>query len=98
MTAVPTTPWLVDFVDQGDLYSPEKGLDWEIMPRQVKHTFTHFHLQLTVKVAVSHNSSAGIWASRETLETVALPTLMKKVIECVPDGFSLDPYVKPQGY
>ena len=53
---------------------------------EVAHVFTHFRLELSVRVArIARGESAAFgpetcWVSREELESYALPTVMKKVI------------------
>ena len=46
---------------------------------QVKHTFTHFHLKLKVVQAISSEESPN-WHDQDKLSELALPTLMKKVL------------------
>ena len=47
----------------------------------VKHTFTHFHLNLTVhQINMLPEESSGFWADINALERYAIPTLMKKVL------------------
>jgi len=56
--------------------------DWRIVPGGVRHTFTHFHLELTVVMArVGPNPRVrGIWVPLERLGEHALPTVFRKVI------------------
>lgn len=51
-----------------------------ILSKVVMHTFTHFHLQLTVVKAVGTESIGEISVLPEKLGDYALPTLMKKVV------------------
>jgi A/G-specific adenine glycosylase len=47
----------------------------------VRHTFTHFHLELAVAAAVPRTAPRdGIWAPIEALGAYALPTVMRKVV------------------
>ena len=67
------------------------------MPGVVRHTFTHFHLELTV-LAARVNGGGGngdgddgrVWCPLERLSDHALPTVMKKVarhaLEGAPSG------------
>lgn len=85
MMGVPTTPWESQPFDlKDDRFEPEKNLEWHEGSGQVKHTFTHFHLYLTVKVAVSQKFCEGEWVFLDNLKSVALPTVMKKVIRQIP--------------
>lgn len=51
----------------------------------IKHTFTHFHLELTLKLCSSFpegiDPSLGQWCLPENLKQHAFPTVMKKVIK-----------------
>ncbi len=55
--------------------------EWRTLPGTVRHTFTHFHLELTVKAArVPHEVVGdGRWVAVEALADVALPSVMRKV-------------------
>jgi A/G-specific adenine glycosylase len=52
----------------------------------VRHTFTHFHLELTVAHAVALTSGlaklapASAWCTIDEMDERALPTVMRKVI------------------
>ncbi len=54
---------------------------WKEQEGIVRHTFTHFHLELTVlKGKLSANPPVnGVWVLPENLKDHALPTVMKKV-------------------
>lgn len=61
---------------------------WRSLPGVVHHTFTHFHLEITVlcgqvagRCAVGGNS--GIWSPPSRFSDHALPTIMKKVAKHV---------------
>ncbi len=55
--------------------------EWRALPGQVRHTFTHFHLELDVVVARHKqvSSVAGEWCAIDALGDQALPSLMRKV-------------------
>jgi A/G-specific adenine glycosylase len=55
----------------------------------VRHTFTHFHLELEIYHArLMDRGTPGNWAPRGSLEGQALPTLMKKAISAaIPSAF-----------
>lgn len=84
MMGVPTTPWEGESFDKKDLFKSEMDLKWHEVNKPVKHTFTHFHLYLTVKVGVSQKLYEGNWVLLDNLQSVALPTVMKKVIKQIP--------------
>ena len=62
---------------------------WRLLPGQVRHTFTHFHLELAV-YCLELNGGAGSmighgledwrWVARRDLAGEALPSLMRKVV------------------
>ena len=55
---------------------------WAKVPGFVRHSFTHFHLEIEVYVARFHRrpNFDGAWVTREKLGQAALPTAMKKLI------------------
>jgi len=57
---------------------PPLSADWRVAPAAVRHTFTHFHLELTVMTARA--TGAG-FTSRAAFRPGDLPTLMRKVWE-----------------
>ena len=55
--------------------------EWRKLDGVVKHTFTHFHLELQVVAATADVPDAqGIWWPLDRLHEQALPTVMKKVV------------------
>lgn len=56
---------------------------WRILPGQVSHTFTHFHLSLTVVMGQGDNAFGDFPCPPAQFKDHALPTLMKKVINHV---------------
>ncbi len=85
MMEVPTTPW-----DNNPLSDDEKLVHaplitkWQKRVGTVEHTFTHFHLVLTVYVGEASAKAAakadGIWTPYGDLEGEALPSVMRKVV------------------
>jgi len=69
MMEVPTTPW------------EEKKKEKDITGPIVRHTFTHFHLE--VEVCHLHHASdfEGIWVHPGDFKNYALPTVMKKILK-----------------
>ncbi|HUZ73410.1 MAG TPA: A/G-specific adenine glycosylase [Stellaceae bacterium] len=55
---------------------------WRRLPEVVRHSFTHFDLELTVLAGEVREDAAadGIWVAAERLGDHALPTVMKKII------------------
>ncbi len=58
---------------------------WLSVPGNIRHTFTHFHLELTVLTGRNEQKRANkeIWSSPNHFSNYALPTLMKKVVRHV---------------
>lgn len=74
MLEVPMSPWSRD--DKGKRNAANT----------VKHTFTHFHLVLSVEksddysAAEVRDTSANLWVAQDALADQALPTVIKKVL------------------
>lgn len=58
---------------------------WTLIPGVVEHTFTHFHLELTVMTAHIQKDHGlnGTWCSPDRFGEFALPTVMKKIVRHV---------------
>ena len=56
--------------------------DWVALPGLVRHTFTHFHLELAVWAGrtAEGGAAAGRWVPLDALAAEALPSLMRKVV------------------
>ena len=90
MLEAPSTPW--QEAPPGSkavkAHAPLKA-DWVAVPGLVEHTFTHFHLELSVYRAAV-NLAAAIrntakparcrWVARRDLSDAALPSVMRKVL------------------
>ena len=63
---------------------------WALLPGVVRHSFTHFDLELQVLVGKARATKAeGMWVQPDALGTQALPTVMKKVIAFALGGMPL---------
>ena len=81
MMEVPSSPWLANGVAAPGEGAPCAAAWWRL-PGVVRHTFTHFELELTV-VAAGVGAAAGVdgvWVVPDTLGDQALPSLMRKVV------------------
>ncbi|KLN62290.1 adenine glycosylase [Kiloniella spongiae] len=86
MTEVPTGNW----IEQGDAErNPEfeQLAQWAKLDGIVKHTFTHFHFEITVLTTklsqdldVVAEAVQGKWAHKSEFAGLALPTVMKKIL------------------
>ena len=89
MMEVPSTQWAAR-VSEAEAQAP-LAAEWRKLKGVVEHTFTHFHLELTVwhveKVIDGELRDDGDyrWTKREALDGEALPTLMRKVVAHVQD-------------
>ena len=64
--------------------APPITATWQKMPGEVRHTFTHFHLHLTVRKAdiLMHTTPGrGEFLSRAQFRPTDLPTVMRKVFD-----------------
>ncbi|WP_419798961.1 MAG: A/G-specific adenine glycosylase [Terasakiella sp.] len=86
MMEFPSSDWQEKTLSRQDAQrkAPAPAL-WSELEGTVRHTFTHFHLELKVlKGRISGNPpTTGVWVLPENLQDYALPTLMKKVLKKV---------------
>lgn len=84
MAEVPGTVWSTDFAEEMALSSAPVTARWHKHAGVATHTFTHFHLEVTVYSTTLTDSTPlpeGCWWSRpEEIEGEALPTVMRKII------------------
>jgi A/G-specific adenine glycosylase len=85
MTEVPTSAWSAHFDSQRALEDAPLAAAWRRVPGIVTHTFTHFPLELVVYRARVDARTAlpagGFWTALDALDSAALPSLMRKVID-----------------
>ena len=57
------------------------AVNWQTLSGTVRHTFTHFHLELKVLKGMAEEKMVadGFWCEIDKLDNYALPTVMKKV-------------------
>ncbi len=82
MMEVPSTAWRAEpWTAAGAARHAPGRARWQPVPGEVGHTFTHFHLRLSVLRATTDDGDglAGIWWPVAQLADQALPTVMKKV-------------------
>lgn len=87
MWQFPTDKWAevsarTAFAEKARAKSAPLEANWSRVPGLVTHTFTHFHLELTVyqtRVETRVNPDRGQFVKRRQLEKYALPSLMQKV-------------------
>ena len=83
MMEVPSTDWRPDGWDLAEAASSAPlTAEWRLLPGLIRHTFTHFHLELGVAAARTGAAATarGLWCPLDKLGDQALPTLMRKVV------------------
>jgi A/G-specific adenine glycosylase len=84
MAEAPTSAWGTDYDLTRALADAPITADWRRLPGVVRHTFTHFPLELTVYFGtVPAEAPAPVamrWTPRAALHEEALPNVMKKVL------------------
>jgi A/G-specific adenine glycosylase len=83
MMEVPSTVWREQgwSEDEARAAAPFPA-EWRLLPGLVRHSFTHFHLELAVLAGAVRSGFAkgGDWVKLDALAGQALPTVMKKVV------------------
>lgn len=77
MLGFPTTDW-----NDTPEANPPLEADWTTLNDQARHTFTHFHLELTILTAVVGNHVSperGFFIYHNDFDAKSLPTAMRKV-------------------
>jgi A/G-specific adenine glycosylase len=93
MMEVPSTEWRVEpwSLAVARKTAPVKAR-WRLLPGIVRHSFTHFDLELQILVGQVTTSSAraevGVWVEPTRFGAQALPTVMKKVIAFAVGGIA----------
>jgi A/G-specific adenine glycosylase len=59
---------------------PQQG-EWHALPEEVRHTFTHFHLRLSLRVAHLPLSATGNFIPASEFNPADLPTVMRKALK-----------------
>lgn len=86
MTGWPTSGW-----DGGGGDGPPLTADWTDAGPVVRHTFSHFHLRLAVRVARCGADARPLRGAFATgLDPASLPTLMRKVLDAAQPALAAD--------
>jgi len=84
MLELPGTEWRSEpFTDADVAAVAPVQLAWAALPGTVRHTFTHFHLELAVwagRLTESDGDVDGQWIDEENLAAAGLPSVMRKVV------------------
>ena len=84
MMEVPSTPWNAEPCSAAEARAAAPlEAAWRVLPGQVRHTFTHFHFEVTVWAGRSETAAAaaGRWVPLDRLADEAIPTVMRKIID-----------------
>jgi A/G-specific adenine glycosylase len=81
MMEVPSTPWREDSWSTAEaLAHAPFAAEWRPAPGLVRHTFTHFHLELAVWLGSAEDARVeGRWVDPAALGGEALPSVMRKL-------------------
>lgn len=83
LMSFPSTPWEAGVPSDANTTFPLFG-NWQRLPEEVVHTFTHFKLFLTVWTGeIALENAEGVWVKPEAFQEYAFSTLMKKVTRYV---------------
>ena len=81
MMEIPSTPWSAKLPNE---IEPPVKASWKKLNAHVDHTFTHFHLELSVWKTVAKTAKLPdgdyVWVHSRDLGAEALPSLMRKVV------------------
>jgi len=82
MMEIPSTQWRGKAwtAKEAVAIAPVQG-DWRTLDGVIRHTFTHFHLELTVLAGAvnGHEAEKGLWCPPSAFSDHALPSVMKKI-------------------
>ena len=87
MMELPSTPWREAPWPAGEARKNSPGgIEWTALPGRVRHTFTHFHLEMTVWAGRANGSERPLykaderWVPLDGLADEALPSVMRKLV------------------
>jgi A/G-specific adenine glycosylase len=84
MLELPGTDWRSEpFADREIAARAPARLSWTTLPGTVRHTFTHFHLELSIwsgRLAGDVGALDGQWVAAADLAAAGLPSVMRKAV------------------
>ena len=82
MMELPGTAWDQKEYSKNTLLNPPHSTKWQKLHGRVRHSFTHYDLELTIYKTKSDKKlfPASIWVAPDLLSQYALPTLFKKAL------------------
>ena len=85
MTEIPSTEWREAGVSEEEAGKTHPApAEWRRLEGLVRHTFTHFHLELEVwaaRLPDSRKIEGAYWCALDDLGGEALPTVMRKIVK-----------------
>ncbi|MGH7091625.1 MAG: NUDIX domain-containing protein, partial [Stellaceae bacterium] len=91
MMEVPSSGWRGEPWDESEaIREAPAATAWRRVPDVVRHSFTHFRLELVVltgRVRDGGGAAAGLWVAPGRLGEQALPSVMKKIIAHAAGGW-----------
>jgi A/G-specific adenine glycosylase len=82
-----------DWTEGTPQHSPPVDAQWQILDAEARHTFTHFHLRLEIRVAslpLEALPERGKFLDPAAFRPSDLPTVMRKVFDLVRGSFDTD--------
>ena len=84
MLGWPGTPW----AESTPIDAPPLPADWHDPGAEVRHTFTHFHLRLGLRLAHLPGATQGAFLPAAEFSPSALPTVMRKAFDLAAPWFA----------
>jgi len=86
MIELPSSPWLEGRQPSAAEIAAAAPLPaaWQALPAVIHHTFTHFHLELTLRrgqAGADWRAAEGLWVAPSQLGQQALPTVIRKLVK-----------------
>lgn len=91
MLGWPGTPWSEVAAEAAPEPAPPLAATWERLSTEARHTFTHFHLRLTIMIArvpTAARPERGQFQPASEFHPAALPTAMRKVFDLAEKALS----------
>ncbi len=79
--------------------APPVVADWQVLPEEARHTFTHFHLRLRImlaQVGLDAQPKTGKFIAYQNFNRSELPTVMRKVFDLSHDALENMTYTAPK--
>ena len=84
MLGWPSTDW----AEAAPTDTPPIPAEWHALNAEVRHTFTHFHLRLGLRVAHLDQDTSGQFVAAADFTPRALPTVMRKAYDIAAPWFA----------